>query len=337
MPVAFALVNQRLVGQWIFSNVLTATQVAAILLAEIGVFGVLCAKLVQPPQLQWAAYIWMWAMLDLTVIPWAPDGAWWRNPTAFLMPALFSAQLGLVVLWAVFGRAAWTLRWPLAISFFALSIFLPLAADPRGPRYLTFLIAMQTMMLLVTCSCLRWLGYRLIVALPHSPNYHLQKIAQREPGPVQFRVKDVLLWTTLTAMLLALARALDIVASLSSTLLGRSAGITSLAGGLTALVLTTALGAVLGDGKAWTRWIVLAATMLLGIGALAVLFAFGISLVLVSGPVVTFWSRQYWDVFVLAQGPLIAWAGFANAMFIAALLFHRTLGYRLCREPKPEN
>jgi len=35
---------------------------------------------------------------------------------AVLTLALFSAQLGPVVLWAVFGKVRWPIRWPVAAS-----------------------------------------------------------------------------------------------------------------------------------------------------------------------------------------------------------------------------
>jgi hypothetical protein len=77
--------------------------------------------------------------------------------------------------------------------------------------------------------------------------------------------------------------------------------------------------------------------MLLGVAALAALYSLEIRLVWFLGPVGPFWSLQYWDSFVFATWPLFVWANLATALFLAVLLFPRALGYRLCREPKPDN
>src|SRR5436190_119100 len=178
LPVLFALVNQHIVG-------LSTGQISAVLLAEIGAYGFLCARFVQPWGLQWAAYSGMLAALDLTLFPLLADGDWWRNSRSLLLPALWSAQLDLVVLWAVFGHARWAVRVPIAFAVLSLGLCVPPVTVPQGPRFLALIISTQTLALLAICIGLRRLRYGIRTGPSSLPS-------STERGRVQFGLKDLL-------------------------------------------------------------------------------------------------------------------------------------------------
>src|SRR5207237_1306912 len=75
----------------------------------------------------------------------------WEYHKAVLTLALFSAQLGPVVLWAVFGRERWPIRWPVAAATLMLGAALPLIGSSRALHSLSITIATQTGLLLAIC------------------------------------------------------------------------------------------------------------------------------------------------------------------------------------------
>jgi hypothetical protein len=329
LPVLFAIVNGHLVPHWISNDWLSTTKAAAMVLAEICAYGILAARFLQPRWFAWLCYAWMLAVVDLSIFPLLPDAGWWRNSSAMLVHALWSAQLDLVVLWAVFGPMPWPIRAPVATAALTLGVCLPVVAIADGPGHLNFILAAQTVTLLLVCLWWRWRGYRMNGNRQPSEGTWIKTSAQ-------FRVRDLLLWTTTVGLLLGFGRAFDLLSiETFSGLVVRVPGVWLLietAAILTALNLAATLNVVLGGGTLLRRWMSLMGAIVLGTLVLAGLYVLGIQLVLFSRPFMPIWSFQYWDNFGFTTWPLFFWAALASALLAAVLVFPRALGYRLCKE-----
>src|SRR5205823_4803636 len=166
------------------------------------------AKLIRSPRFQWIAYIWAWALLDVTVIP-LSSGA---SVLAYVASAVISAQLGIVVVWGIMGTTRWSLRWPAAAAVLAVGMGMPLVAYPYGPHQLALLLATQTAMLLLLLTGLRWRRICLAnIKLTPTEGSPAQPAVLAPPAKLtQFNLRDILLWTSLLATLLGLVRALQI-------------------------------------------------------------------------------------------------------------------------------
>ncbi|HMC11398.1 MAG TPA: hypothetical protein VKH44_08915, partial [Pirellulaceae bacterium] len=216
-----------------------------------------------------------------------------------LSQSLFTAQLGLVTVWAVLGTARWTMRVPVV-----LVLLVPLMGN----------IA-QTAALCLICLVLRSQRFRLILAAPATDSEAISTAEGPALRPIQFGMRDVLLWTTALAPLLAIVRIDE--------------GRMLTAGVLHAIVLVVALWTALGKGPAWLRW------------PLLLLFALVAGFVLVKvdefhigwrPPFTPFWRVTNLHYFWLWQWKTVAEFLLAGGMLAATLLIYRVLGYRLCRD-----
>jgi hypothetical protein len=336
LPVVLALVNQRLVGRMVVGYETGPTVLAcAAMLAEIAVVGWLCAKILEPARARWLAYLWMWVLLDLMVEPWIVDGIWWGHPMALLAPALLSVQLLLVAMWAVFGTTRRSIRWPATAALLMLGVGVCVAPHAYGARKIAWLVAAQTMVFLAACVLLYWRGNRIRVVgfgdvRGASP--------AAETGKTQFFMRDLLVWTTLTALLLALARAFDLLSLPSLWLLEEhEVALMCLTGALSGLVQAAAASAVLGLEAAVLRWGRLAAMAVLAIVSVGVCFYFNISWAWRWGyQPASEWHPllrlEFWELFLGIKWHLLALMGLSAAMLMASLVFLRAQGYRLGRE-----
>jgi len=334
LPVVLALVNQRLVARMVVSYDGRATAlVCAALLAEIVVVGFLFAKLIEPGRGRWLAYVWMWLLLDFTVAPRIVDGICCGYPRALLAPALLSVQLVLVALWAVFGSTRWSIRWPVAAALLALGAGVPLAAHAFGPHQVVLLVTTQTAVFLVVCVQIR---RRFRINIGDWAGWQFGAEPSAEANRSQFFLRDLVLWMTLAATLLALVRAFVLLSPLEiSPLAGRETGVICVTGMLSALVLVAALGTLLGQESVVVRW-----SRLAGMGVLAVVLLGVYYYVHYAwrgawpGSLHPLLSRSYWEFFLTGKWHLLGWMGLSVAMLIASLVFLRAQAYRLCRPPR---
>jgi hypothetical protein len=335
LPVVLALVNQRLVGRMVVAYETWPTVLAcAAMLAEIAVVGWLCVKFVEPGRVRWVAYVWMWVLLDLMVEPWIVDGIWWGHPMALLAPALLSVQLVLVATWAVFGTTRWSIRWPATAALLTLGVGVCVAPHAYGARKIAWLVASQTVAFLAACVLLYWRGNR-IRAVGFGEVRDAARTA--ETGKTQFFMRDLLVWTTLAALLLALARAFDLLSLPSRWLLEEhEVGLMCLTGAVSALVQATALWAMLGQEGAVVRWGRLAAMAVLAVVSVGVCFYFNIAWAWPGYRTASEWHPllrlQFWELFLGIKWHLLGWMGLSAAMLMAALVFLRAQGFRLGRE-----
>jgi hypothetical protein len=291
LPILLAFVDNWLLTRELFTGRERASEQAmAAFVFQVGLFGVLCGRLLHPAWLRWVLFAWCLLFTDLTAA---------SSLSPQIAQSLFTAQIGLVTVWVVLGTSSWKIRAP-----FALLMILPMLG----------LIA-QTAALCLICLVLRSQHYQLALAnkLPDSG-----RLPGGESNQIQFGIKDVLLWMTALAPLLAVSR-------LGAwQLLGE--------GVLHAIVLVIALWTAIGRGSFWLRWPLLA--LVSGIaGTLQADFDLYITkrwqwfppspVPFFSGTHLDylFWRWDAFTPFFLASG-----------MMAATLLIYRVLGYRLCRQ-----
>jgi hypothetical protein len=309
-----------------------AALMLGIYVVEIGLLGLLCAHVQAPSWLRWMIYLWCWALIDLqTFTAWSEsaNNSW---AVSMLSSSLFAAQLGMAMIWAVLGDSRWTLRLPIAVLAAGLIAPPLLARDSFSDDNLAQLFLSQIVTLLAICGVLRWQGFRL--SWVGSPTPDDDAPASPFRG-TQFGVRDVLIWMTSLAFLLAVLRALDL---LSGTRLARfdlSESIALISAGMIlAMTLVVGLWAALGRGKAWVRTLGLAVACLAG-GLLHFLgeHLFGYGGLLTPRSRLRLYSSiwEYWQYQAARHWWQVAWVAVAGGLLFASLLFLRGVGYQLSK------
>jgi hypothetical protein len=332
LPVVLALVNQRLVGRMVAGYETAPTLWACgAILVEIAVVGFLCAKLIEPVWMRWLAYGWMWALLDGVLAPRLVDGIWWGHPMALLAPAMLSAQLLLVAIWAVFGSTRWSIRWPVALALLALGAGVPLTANAYSPHQVVLLVTTQSVLFLAGCWLLFRRGFRLGSG---GERRHIAVEPSAAISKTQFFLRDLVLWTTLAATLLALAR-IFVLQSHAETLplAARESGLMYLTGTLSAVVLVTALCAMLGEKWIVVRWagLPLASVVAVVLSGAYYYFFFAWRGIWPESDWHPLLGWTYWAYYLRGKWHLLAWIGMSAAMLMASLVFLRAQGYRMER------
>src|SRR5262249_30418307 len=116
--------------------------------------------------------------------------------------ALVAAQIGLAIVWGTLGTARWYWRAPLTIGLGAgLLGFWVLGVNGWSGQLMAGVLGVQAITLTLMSVGLRVRGYRLI---------QLDATGENAAGPgsrrFQFGIRDVLIWTTVLAILLGLMR-----------------------------------------------------------------------------------------------------------------------------------
>src|SRR6478752_7261910 len=109
VPILLALLDRWLLSREFESRrEVAAMQAMAAFVIQVGLIGVLVARLIEPAWLRWIIYGWCLLLTDL-------------NAASSLVPetseALFTAQLGLVTVWAILGTTRWLVRVPVMLLF----------------------------------------------------------------------------------------------------------------------------------------------------------------------------------------------------------------------------
>src|SRR5262245_55804591 len=179
LPILLSLVDNWLLSRELFAGRdWASTQAMAAFVFQVGLFGVLCGRLIYPAWLRWVLFAWCLLFTDLTAA---------SSLSPHIAQSLFTAQIGLATVWVVLGTSSWKIR-----TAIALLLTLPMLA----------LIA-QTAALFLICLVLRSQHFRLALA---NESLDSAKLAGSESNQIQFGIKDVLLWMTALAPLLAVSR-----------------------------------------------------------------------------------------------------------------------------------
>jgi hypothetical protein len=303
LPILLSFIDSWLLSRELYAGREWASaQAMAIFVFQVGLYGVLCGRFIHPAWLRWLLFAWCLLFTDLTAASsFSPETA----------QSLFTAQIGLVTVWVVLGASSWKIRLPVA-----LLLILPMLAH----------IA-QTAALCLICLVLRSQRFRLALSegdawaeayIAASSALGARPALPRKSAAIQFGIRDVLLWTTALAPLLAVARL--------------SEGRMLTEGVLHAIVLVVALWAALGQGSSWLRWSLLAIFAVVA----------GIARADFDLYVARSWRFQYFATptgwlssdhveYLLRRWDAITEFLLAGGMLAATLLIYLVLGYRLCR------
>lgn len=341
------------------SNILP---VLLVFVVQVGTFGVLCGKLIDWPLMRWFIYGWCWLLVNLQLLTASAlaTPSWHDQAAPLLTSSMFAAQIGLVTIWAVLGTTWWGWRWPASLVLVGM-LSIPLANSRLYRHDLDYLFAIQSLSLLGLCLALRWKCFRLLHEPTLKEEAHFQAVHQQwrteqaniavadTPTPAainpsiaklelrqrQFGLRHVMIWMTSLAILLGIARGLDLLSSQTlRNLIGRGwIGILTM-GLLSAIVLIVALWAGLGAGRLWVRWLLLA-TISTVMTPIAVVIG-----VLIGGGGFQrprFWTFEFYVQELMEHWALVLQNMMAGALLYATLLMFRTLGYRLLRQQRKGN
>ena len=335
VPAVFAAADHWLLSQMQISP--TRRHIAltmAVFVLQVGMLGWVCGRLLDSPWWRWGLYAWGWILVDLQLLSagvFADGGRWWDR-SEMLPSALFAAQVGLTIVWAILGSTRWVIRIPACLVLGTL-LAIPLLDTYGYGRFGYGLHAVQMVTLAVLCLLLRWRGFKLVqieTASAATPS----SAAGKQLGQMQFGIRNVLVWTTSLAVVLGVLRALDLL-SLSSLRSFMEFDFLSLAtaGLLVGCVFVVAVWAALGSGPVWLRVPVLL-VVLPPIGVTLAVLEWNAHRVRYSSNAgieilwTTNWALpQMWD----DHSWLVLWLSLAGSLLFASLIILRVIGYRLVR------
>lgn len=325
--VTYLLMNRFLVG---IRSVPETTFGFGCFVLEIGLVGVVVGKAMPHPLLRWLLYGWMMVLVDLLVGSSALN-FFDRYYISEILPAaaLIAAQIGLAILWGTLGTARWYWRAPFTLAMGGgLLGFWALCITGSSGRLMTEILVVQAITLALMSIGLRVRGYRLIPWEASDENADGQGSRR-----FQFAIRDVLIWTTVLAVLLGLMRGAGMLVwvTFSDHPALYFKGTVAL---LSAMAILFALWASLGQGHWVVRYSLLVVVLLALGGAMGALSRYGE------------WVVNQW---ILRNGPKgfssyvfyqwhevgwwwIAWMFLSGGLLAASLLVFRAVGYRLVRK-----
>lgn len=339
LPAIFVAIDSLLLdcvsGRWQPDWTMTLTM--SLLVVQIGVMGVLCGRWIELRSMRWILYLWCWLLIDFqAIVAWVytDQTSWWGS--SFQPASLFTAQLGLLLIWSVLGAARWTVRLPIAVVV-GCALLLFLGRVRYEYQSAAGLIVMQLAMLGTICWILQRKGFRVVVLGRDSEAFRRLGAGDLRVG--QFGVRDVLIWMTALGLACGLVRWFGVPWNEWLQSNARS-WVPLITGGVAlSVTLVLALWAALGpDESRGRRYRVLLFIPLLAIGAGLVEWLFWY---LHYQPWTAPWYGRetwqncfywsFWSPFKNSSQFTMTWLCLAGGMLFAALLFPRELGYRLVR------
>ncbi len=309
------------------SSVLQTTLVFAFFILEVGLVGAIVGNYLPQPLFRWLIYGWVMLLIDLLVCGHAMMSSDGFIQQILPAAALVSAQIGLAMIWGILGTSRWYWRAPLAVGLGAgmLWFWISCVTGWSG-RLMTPVLVVQAIVLFLITAGLWVRGYRLEIPLPEEGN---------GPGSsrLQFGIRDVLVWTTVMAILLGLMRGADMlewksVSDHPSVFLMCSVAF------LSAMVVVFAVWASLGKGHPLLRYGLLMVMLLVlgaGMGA-ACVYADDWLKRPARGGLLSYGGYDYDLHRWLEVGWWwIAWMFLSGGLLAASLIVFRAVGYRLVR------
>jgi hypothetical protein len=273
-----------------------------------------CAgRYLQPAWLRWIVFAWCLALLDFLTIAACLD----RRIDYQFGYVLVSAQISLLVFWAILGPGVWQTRLPV-VAGLAVPVIIfsgSFAGNGYAERSWGAIMLLTSPIVGLLCGGLRYLGFLLhqLVAVDAA-------VAGNRPT-YQFGLKHMLIWLTVSGPLLLLVRGLDLD--------GRYVFPAALLAVSAATVNLIAIWAVLGGGY----WPIRIASLV----GVPFLIAQGMSYysAYLKSKAANPWDNYgsvSWTVREM-EDLWIAWLWLDAALLGALLLFLRASGYRLMRTP----
>lgn len=290
---------------------------------EIGLVGVVAGKAMPHPQLRWLLYGWMLLLIDLIVVSMAINSSSGYISQILPAAALVAGQVGLAIIWGTLGTTRWHWRVPLTMGLGGgLLAFWSLGVTGWSGRLMTEVLIIQSITLGLLTGALWISGYRLEIPQPDATS-------GGGPRSLQFGIKDVLIWTTVMAILLGVMRAADML-RWESLQTRPSLFLQSTVAALTAVAIAFAVWGALGKGN-WLVRFALLIFVLLGLGASLGSFCRYADQHLTLG---RFSNGGYdWNLHSWLEGGWwwIAWMFLSGGLLAASLMIFRAVGYRLVK------
>ena len=315
LPAIVAGTNQLLLDK--FPSAWLQTWFYPSLVLSTAVLSWCAGRYLYPAWLRWILFAWCLALLDVLIGLACLTG---DLPNQFGY-VLVSAQMSLLILWAVLGSGSWQWRVPAAgallpFVFVFADSFARSSYVPEQSWNFMMLIAAPIIALL--CGGLRYFGFVLTEA-PLEDRHELRPGKRRT---YQFSMKHMLIWFTVSGPLLLFVRGIDFG--------GRGMFPAALLAVSVATVNLIAIWAVLGAGY----WIIRVASLL----AIPFLIALGMShySAYLKSTSTGLWYQHYGTIaWVIGEmeDHWIAWLWLDAALLAALLLFIRASGHRLDAAP----
>jgi hypothetical protein len=316
VPAVVAISNQVLLGN--LSGIHELRLVLYVwMAASIAVLSWCAGHYLSPTWLRWIVFAWCLALMDLLTFIACIDGRL-EDQYGYV---LVSAEIALLMLWAILGPGAWQIRLPAVAAAAPLVVmFSGSFVGWRGSYTRTWGVMMMLMTLIVAMLCggLRYLGFSLQMLSPTGAD----GLESGKRRVYQFGTKHMLIWLTVTGPLLLLIRNMDFGfrGLFPGTLLALSV----------ATVNLLAIWAVLGGG----HWL-LRVGSLLGIPFLIAQGMMHYSAHLKASAGNLRWYQMYgttaWMIGEM-EDLWLAWLWLDAALLAALLFFLRANGYRLIRK-----
>jgi hypothetical protein len=261
----------------------------------------------------WLVFGWSLVLLDfLTLLATADFGV--RDEFAYV---LISAEISLLVLWAVLGPGRWQWRIPIVMALSPIvSVYLIDLSIRDVSQHWNRMMIFTTAVVAVLCIGLRLFGFLLQNLYPLDPE--AQSVDKKRT--LQFGMKHILIWMTVTGPIVLISREIDVD--------GQTLFPTLLVAASAATINLIAIWAVLGSGF-WPLRLLACFLVPYAVGVglesySANLFAsvklrpvYSTSIAYIMG-----YMRDHWRL----------WMFFDAALLGGLLLFLRASGYRLVRQ-----
>jgi hypothetical protein len=340
LPTAIAAVNYALLHRLsgLRQDVFAVWTMFGWYVLQVGVMGSAVGRGITIPWLRWTVFGWNFLFINLlsALVVMSPS---MQSHFGRVMPAaaLVAGQTGLCVVWAFLGDTKWTIRWPAMIVATAGLVFLWLSLGNHGGQQMwTDLLVLQILTLSVLCGGLRLAGFRLLVVEAQ------QDLPTGEGGrlrPLQFGIKHVLIWTTALAIVLGVAKGLDLLRWQAAMELVRSGLLWKVTvATAAAIAIIAALWVALGQGHWLVRYL-LGPMFVFAVGCgLAAWSSYNFATMnrlLTAGALISYqsdWELLRWYEFGWWW---LGWIFLSSGLLAATLIILRVLGYRLVRLARP--
>lgn len=298
---------------------------------QVGIVGVSVGRGISNPLLKWVVFSWNLLLINLLTAAQAIDAAsFWRAEPQLPPAALMAGQMGFCVVWAWLGDTRWTWRWPGTLLAIGGLYFLWLSFDIGSDQQMwTELLLLNVATLSLLCGGLRLMRFRLLLLTEEET----RPTGQNSSRPMQFGIRHVLIWTTALAILLGVAKGLDLLNWRAAQELVRLGLLTKLVVATTsAMVMVVALWAALGQGHWLLRYSAsLILSLVLG-GGLA-MWSISKAFAARRAPMTAWSSQVHWELlrFYEIGWWWLGWLFLSGGLLVATLIILRVIGYRLVR------
>lgn len=331
MPAVLATMNHFVLQRLLYgvASIWETALAFALFVFQVGSVSVIVGRYVPVAWLRWTLFGWTLLLINTQVVlvtcMHAIRDHSWQLEISCLAAALFCGQVGLAAVWGVFGIGRWYWRCPAMLLLTLLLTLVWMAINQRDAWAVAFIT--QAVAVVAICAPLRFVGFRLRQL---DEQGQLATLSASEPQPLQFQIRHVLGWTTVLAILLGLAKGLDLLNLATLRRIVRpEVAFVILLGLTSAIVIVVALWAALGQGSWRLRYY----------GLLLIAFAAGSG---IAGYCIL--QNYLWRTKVVRWSPIfrwyelkwwwLAWMLLTAGFLVATLLFLRTMRYRLVKQQR---